>query len=148
MPGSLPFLKTLQCMNFSNISDKGKKSLKQIQRIVQNLAGHSITFNTVSHKCFQDYLGWISNREEIAKCGKFSRKAERLDGFFFKNDDLDKKYQNLAIIFNLFSFWAMVKRALKEVSVWEQRFQNNNMTLTVIYHFKMSCKRSHESVSS
>ena len=101
MPGSLPFLKTLQCMNFSNISDKGKKSLKQIQRIVQNLAGHSITFNTVSHKCFQDYLGWISNREEIAKCGKFSRKAERLDGFFFKNDDLDEKYQNLAIIFQL-----------------------------------------------
>ena len=98
MTVSLPFLKSLQCINHSNISDKEKKSLKQIQRLVQILTGHSIISDTITHKSFQDL---ISNGEEIAKCSKFDRKAERLDSFVFKKLDMDKKYQNLAIIFQL-----------------------------------------------
>ena len=88
------------------ISDKEKKSVSLIhfQRLVQFLAGHSIISHTIGDKSFQEYSEQLSTGEEIGKDSKFDTKAKRFDDFFFKKFDMDKKYQNLAIIFQLFWF--------------------------------------------
>ena len=73
--------------------------------------------NTVSDKSSQECSELISTGENIGKYSKFDRMAKPLN-VFLKKFDMDKKYQNLAIIFQLiFVLSHGQASALKEVLV-------------------------------
>ena len=98
MAVSLPFLRSLQCVIPTNISDKEKKSrcTKRFQRLVHYLCCNSIITTAVGDKAFQEYSVLISTGEQIEKCNKFDRKNERMDNFYFKKFNIDDTYRNLA----------------------------------------------------
>ena len=76
MTVSLPFLRSLQCVIATNISDKEKKSgcTKQFQHLAHYLPSNSIITTTVGDKAFREYRVLISTGKEIGKCSKFDRK--------------------------------------------------------------------------
>ena len=96
----LPFLRSLQCVIPTNISDKEKKysCTKQFQSLVHYLYGNSTITTAVGDKAFQEYSVLISTS---GKCSKFDRKNERMDTFNFKKFDMDDTYRNLAIVLQL-----------------------------------------------
>ena len=68
MAVSLSFLRRLQCVIPTIISDKEKKGryTKQFQRLFHYFSGNSIITTAVGDKAFQEYIVLISTGDEIS----------------------------------------------------------------------------------
>ena len=130
MTVSLSFLRSLQCVIPTNISDKEKKirCTKEFQRLVYYLSGNSIITSAVGDKAFQEHSVLISTGEEIGKCSKFDRKNERMDNFYFKKFDIDDTYRNLAIVLQLIFVLSHGQASVERGFSLNKGVLNDNMT--------------------